>query len=174
MRILKPILTLAVMVAAVYLLYTYLIFPFFFHYVKVIHLVDADTLLVKDGNKIMQVQLIGVDAPEKTGPYKYHQCFDAEALHLTADNYFIKSQEIRLVKDDAVNDKDSGGRYLRYAYLKNGDFLNEKILLDGLGKQYLDPSQKYQKQDQLAKAQDEAHSKNLGIWDPKGCNGNFS
>lgn len=173
MKILKPILTLAAMVAAVYLLYTYVIFPFFFHYVKVIHLVDADTLLVKDGDKIMQVQLIGVDAPEKTGPYKYHQCFDAEAHHLTALNFFMNSQDVRLIKDDLLSDTDSGGRYLRYVYLKNGDFLNEKIVQEGLGKQYVDPNKKYQKQDQIAKAQDEARSKNLGIWLPQGCNGNF-
>ncbi len=173
MKILRPIVTIAVMVGAVYLLYTYVIFPFFFHYVKVVHLVDADTLLVKDGNKIMQVQLIGVDAPEKTGPYKYPQCFDDEARHATAEEFFIKSQDVRLIKDDLLTDKDTGGRYLRYAYLKNGDLLNEKIIMEGLAKQYLDPTQKYQKQDQLMKAQVEAHSKNLGIWNPQGCNGYF-
>lgn len=173
MKILKPIVTLAVMVGAVYLLYTYVIFPFFFHYAKVVHLVDADTLLVKDGDKLMQVQLIGVDAPEKTGPFKYPQCFDNESKHLTTEEFFIKNQDVRLIRDDLLTDKDPGGRYLRYAYLKNGDLLNEKIITEGLAKQYLDPAQKYQKQDQLMKAQNEARSKNLGIWDPKGCNGNF-
>ncbi len=173
MKILKPILTLAAMVAAVYLIYTYLIFPFFFHYVKVIHLVDADTLLVKDGDKIMQVQLIGVDAPEETGPYKFHQCFDDQARHLTAENFFMTSQDVRLIKDDLLSDEDGGGRSLRYVYLKNGDLLNEKIIQDGLAKQYLDPNKKYQKQDQMTKAQDEARSKNLGIWLPQGCNGQF-
>lgn len=161
------------MVAAVYFLYTSFIFPFFFHYVKIIHLVDADTLLVKDGKKIMQVQLIGVDAPEKTGPYKYPQCFDNEAKHLTAVNFLTDNQDVRLIKDDLLSDTDAGGRYLRYVFLKNGDFLNEKIIRTGLAKQYIDPAKKYQKQDLLSGAQDDAHSKNLGIWNPQGCNGSF-
>jgi len=173
MKILKPVLTLAIMVAAVYLFYTYVIFPFFFHYVKVIHMVDADTLWVKDGDKIMQVQLIGVDAPEKTGPYKYPQCFDNESRHLATENFFLKNQDVRLIKDDLLSDTDPGGRYLRYVYLKNGDLLNEKILQEGLGKQYLDPAKKYQKQEQFSKNQEEADAKNLGIWNPQDCNGNF-
>ncbi len=173
MKFLKPILTLAAMVGAVYLLYTYVIFPFFFHYVKVIHVVDADTLLVKDGGKVMQVQLIGVDAPEKTGPGKYSQCFDDEARHLAVESFFVKSQDVRLIQDDLLNDKDAGGRYLRYVYLKNGDLVNQKLLQQGLAKQYVDPAQKYQKLEQFGKDQEDARSKNLGIWDPQGCNGNF-
>lgn len=174
MKFLKPILTLAFMVAAVYLLYVYVIFPFFFHYAKVIHVVDADTLLVKDGDKVMQVQLIGVDAPEKTGPDKYPQCFDEESRHLAVENFFLKSQDVRLIQDDLLSDKDTGGRYLRYVYLKNGDLINQKMLQQGLAKQYLDPAQKYQKQEQFGRDQEDARSKNLGIWDPQVCNGNFS
>jgi micrococcal nuclease len=173
MKFLKPILTLASMVGAVYLLYTYVIFPFFSHYAKVIHVVDADTLLVKDGEKVMQVQLIGVDAPEKTGPGKYSQCFDDEARHLAVESFFVKSQDVRLIQDDLLNDKDAGGRYLRYVYLRNGDLINEKLLRQGLAKQYADPTQKYQKMEQFGKDQEEARSKNIGIWDPQGCNGNF-
>lgn len=173
MKILRPILTLAVMVAAVYLLYTYVIFPFFFHYVKIIHVVDADTLLVKDGNKIMRVQLIGVDAPEKTGPGRYPQCFDDESKHQAVEQFLSKNLDVRLIRDDLLTDTDPSGRYLRYAYLKNGDLLNQKILQTGLGKQYLDPARKYQKQDQFSKDQEEARSKNLGIWNPQGCHGQF-
>ena len=173
MRIIRPILTLAVMVAIVYGLYSFVIFPFFFHYVKVVHLVDADTLLVKDGQKLAQVQLIGVDAPEKTGPAHSHQCFDDQARHMTATNFFAQSGEVRLISDDFLGDRDKNGRLLRYMYLKNGDFLNQKILEAGIGKQYLDPNRKYQKQDELAKAQTEAQQKNLGIWDPQGCDGKF-
>ncbi len=161
------------MVGAVYLLYTFLIFPLFSHYVKVIHLVDADTLLVKDGDKIMQVQLIGIDAPEKTGPAHSPQCFDSQALHLTAEDFFSDGQDVRLVQDNLLGDTDNYGRHLRYVYLKNGDFLNEKMLENGLGILYTDPNKPYQKQNQLTKAQDDARSKNLGIWDPQGCNGHF-
>ena len=173
MRILKPFLTLAVMVGIVYAVYAFVVFPFFPKYVQVIHLIDGDTLLVKDGKKIEQVQLIGVDAPEHTGPYGWHQCFDDQSKHLVATDFFLQNQDIRLVKDDALNDKDSGGRLLRYIFQKNGDFLNEKILQDGLAMQFTDPQKKYQYQDRFADAQKQAQQQHLGIWDPQGCNGKF-
>ena len=154
--------TVVAMLVAIYLLYTFVVGPLLAHFVKVVHVVDSDTILVKDGNKIFQVQLIGVDAPEQ------YQCFGPESAEMTST--LLKNPEVRLVKDDQVGDRDPGGRYLRYAYLKNGDFLNEKIVQNGYAKQYYDPKKKYQKQDQLFKAQNDAKAKKIGFWSGKWCN----
>jgi len=117
----------------------------------------------------MEVKLIGVEEPQENGPAATTQCLDEEARHYMVSNFFTKNQDIRLIKDDSIGDMDSEGHYLRYVYLKNGDFLNEKILENGLGEQPYDPNLKLQKQDELTQAQKDAQSKNLGVWNPQGC-----
>lgn len=173
MRILKPLITIIILAAVAYGLYIFLIFPLLFPTAKVINVVDGDTLMVLEGQKTHLVQLIGVDAPEKIGPTQYPQCYEYESRHETATNFLGKDDQIRLVSDKDINDKDQNNHLLRYVYLKNGEMLNEKMLLAGLGRQYVSPDKKYRYQDRLAQAQSKAQAQKTGIWSPQGCNGQF-
>ncbi len=173
MRFLRPFITLAILGVVAYCLYIFLIIPLLFPYSKVINVIDGDTVMVLDNNKPKLVQLIGVDAPEKIGADQYPQCYEYESRHLVATNYFGKSDQIRLVADKDINDQDQNGHLLRYVYLQNGEMLNEQMLVDGLGRQYVDPAKKYRYQDRLAEAQTKGQAKSAGIWNPQGCNGQF-
>lgn len=173
MRFFKPFLTLAVLAAVAYALYVFVIFPLLFPMAKVINVVDGDTFMVLDGKKPRLVQLIGVDAPEKIGPTQYPQCYEYEARHITATTILGKDDQVRLVSDKDINDTDQNGHLLRYVYLKNGEMLNEQMLLQGLARQYLSTDKKYRYQDRLAEAQSQAQSKSAGLWNTQGCNGQF-
>jgi hypothetical protein len=83
MKFLRPLLTILVLWPALFLLFIrclfYLLCQRLLPY-RVAHMIDADSLLVYDGKALKKVQLIGVDAPELTGPQKGHQCYDKQAL----------------------------------------------------------------------------------------------
>lgn len=172
MRFLRPFITLAILAGVAYVAYVFVIFPLLFPTVKVINIVDGDTLMILEDKKPHLVQLIGVDAPEKIGPTQYPQCYEFESRHEIATNFFAKDDQARLVADKDINDKDQNGHLLRYVFLKNGEMLNEQMLVQGLGRQYLS-EKKYRYQDRLAEAQAKAQSKNTGLWNPQGCNGQF-
>lgn len=172
MRILRALFPIVVMIALIYGMYQFIFLPFLNPTVTVAHVIDGDTLLVKNGKKLQEVQLIGVDAPEEVGQYNLPQCFSKEARHTMAQ-YLAKNPQVRLAKDDKLTDKDTVGRLLRYVYLKNGELLNEKVLKDGLARQFITLNVKYKFQDQMAKYQTEAQQKGLGVWNPEGCRGVF-
>lgn len=156
-----------------FVLYSFVLYPYFFHMVKIIHVIDADTIKVLDGGKVSVVQLIGVDAPEYNFDHQFHQCFDRESLQLAVERYYALNSEVQLKMDKNMGDRDPHGRLLRYVYLKNGDLLNEKLIGDGLARQFLMPYEHYEHQDQMEKAQISAKSKQSGFWNPRGCNGQY-
>ncbi len=172
MRFLKPIFTIFVLGLIIYGLYQWFIIPFFFQNAKLLHLIDADTLMVKENGKIKLVQLIGADAPELTGPLQGHQCLDFQSLSGAAA-YFKSGRDIRLTIDGMAGEKDIYGRELRYVYLPNGDLYNEKLIKDGLARESNPQNADYKMKNDFLKAQDEAKAHGTGLWDPKGCNGKF-
>lgn len=177
MRVLKTIFTCFFsffsLIIGGYALYYFVIFPYFFHTVKIVHVIDADTIQILDRQKLQTIQLIGVDAPEYNLDQQFHQCYDQESLKIATERYFSKNAEVQLVNDKNLGDKDPYGRTLRYVYLKNGDLLNEKLIQDGLARQFLMPYEQYQYQDRLEKAQISAKNDQLGIWHPRGCDGRY-
>jgi len=172
MRILRPLFTIAVLGLIIFAVYQFYIIPMFFSNAKLLHLVDADTLLVRENGKIKIVQLIGVDAPELTGPKKSRQCFDSSAKS-SAAAYFRTNREIKFSIDGKAGEKDIYGRDLRYVYLPDGTLYNEKLLKDGLAVESNPENTDYKYKSEFLKAQEEARANGLGIWDPKGCNGRF-
>lgn len=134
---------------------------------------DPDTLLVRVGGKLKKVQLIGVDAPELTGRYKDHQCFDREAKAQAAAKYFSSKREVILESDNVVGDKDIHNRNLRYVKLIDGTLLNEVLLRDGLAKVYNPENKSLKYKEAFLKAEHEARKAGMGIWDQNGCKGLF-
>jgi micrococcal nuclease len=172
MRILRPVFSIAVLGLAVFALYQFLILPVFFPKAKLIHMIDPDSLLVKENGKLKVVQLIGADAPELTGRLKGRQCGDYMALSGAAA-YFKTGRVISLAGDGKAGEKDIYGRELRYVYLPDGALYNEKLLQDGFARQSNPGNADYKHKTDFLKAQEEAKAKGTGIWDPKGCNGRF-
>ncbi len=90
--------------------------------------VDGDTLLLATGEL---VRLIGVDAPEKDGPYTRAEPFGAEAAAFAR-----KAAEGRRVRlEIGPERRDAYGRTLAYVYVDRLD-LNAELIRRGLARAY--------------------------------------
>ena len=91
------------------------------------HVIDGDTIIVIiDGNQ-EKVRLIGVDTPEKDGPYTKEEPFNKEASSFTR----MKAQGKKVTLKYDWQKRDKYGRLLAYVYLKDGTFLNAELIKQG-------------------------------------------
>lgn len=172
MRIFKPLFTILALGLIIYGIYQLLIIPMLFSGAKLVSMIDPDTLLVRENGKYFFVQLIGADAPERTGSNKSPQCYDGESIKQAAD-MFRTNRQINLTIDGKAGEKDSSGRNLRYVYLPDGTSYNGLLIKNGLAKESNPNNADYKLKDEFQKDQEEAKSKGIGIWDSNGCNGSL-
>ena len=141
--------------------------------VKVLRIIDGDTLKVNYKGKEESIRLIGIDAPESRPNKKAKN--DAQrsgedlktitAMGKEATNYvksLVKPGDTVKIEFD-VQKKDKYGRLLAYVYLSNGEMLNEEIVKGGYA--YLmtiPPNVKYQ--ERFLKAYREARENKRGLW----------
>ena len=174
MRILKPIFTILVLSLVIFGIYEYFIFPVLNrNNVTLVHMIDPDSLLVRENGKVKVVQLIGADAPELTGLNKDRQCYDYQARRLAALRYFSGDRTVKLTADGQLGDKDVYNRELRYVTLANGTLYNEEIIKDGLAKESNPQNKDYKEKEEFLKAQADAQSAGVGIWNKRTCRGQF-
>ena len=124
-------------------------------WVKVKRVIDGDTLLLTNGEK---VRLIGVDTPETKHPQKPVQRFGREAYLFTRE--LVEGKEVRLEFDWQRRDKY--GRLLAYVYLTDGTFLNAEIIIQGYGFAYTGFPFKYL--EEFRKYEREARENGKGLW----------
>jgi len=124
-------------------------------WVKVKRVIDGDTLLLTNGEK---VRLIGVDTPETKHPQKPVQRFGREAYLFTRE--LVEGKEVRLEFDWQRRDKY--GRLLAYVYLTDGTFLNAEIIIQGYGFAYTRFPFKYL--EEFRKYEREARENGKGLW----------
>lgn len=123
--------------------------------------VDGDTFWV-DNNIAdgLKIRLIGVDAPESRNVFKKKK----QPYGLESKAYLTKllnDQYVRLEFD--VDSLDQYGRTLAYAYLENGDMVNELIVKTGNGiVMTIAPNVKYE--DLFTTGQRQARENSLGLW----------
>lgn len=91
------------------------------------HVIDGDTIIVIIDGKKEKVRLIGVDTPEKDGPYTKAEPFNREASAFTKK--MTEGKKVRLEYDWQKRDKY--GRLLAYVYLEDGTFLNTELVKQG-------------------------------------------
>lgn len=117
--------------------------------VKVIKVIDGDTIIIEGGER---VRYIGIDAPEMDKP------FGKEAYEL--NRHLVEGKRVRLEKD--VSDSDRYGRLLRYVFV-DGIFVNGELVRQGLARaRAYPPDLKYQ---EILKAlEEEAKKQKRGIW----------
>lgn len=168
----KPLLTVLILSGFIWLLYIFIIFPLLFPKTKIVHVIDADSLIVLDNGILHKVQLIGVDAPEVMQDGN-SQCYAMEAKNVVVNHYLYGSSHITLQADDSLGDKDVHGRLLRYVTLENGMILNELLLKDGLAKEFHLPETVYKKYKDFKTLEEEARRIDAGVWSIEGCRGQF-
>ena len=126
--------------------------------VKVVRVVDGDTINVEINGQTESVRYIGIDTPETVDPRRPVQCFGVEASKKNKE--LVEGKMVRLEKD--ITDRDKYNRLLRYIWL--GDILiNQKLVEQGFAKSYsYPPNIKYQ--DKFVAAEKKARTDKLGLW----------
>jgi endonuclease YncB( thermonuclease family) len=112
---------------------------------------DGDTITVMHEGKGEKIRLYGVDCPEKK------QAFGKKAKQFTSDMVFKKTVDVTPVNNDRY------GRTIAWI-THSGKVLNEELLKAGLAWHY----KRYSKEQKLAKLEDCARQKRVGLWsDPR-------
>ena len=126
--------------------------------VKVVRVVDGDTINVEINGKVESVRYIGIDTPETVDPRKPVQCFGVEASKKNKE--LVEGKMVRLEKD--ITDRDKYNRLLRYVWVDD-ILINQKLTEDGFAKSYsYPPDIKYQ--DKFVAAEKKARENKLGLW----------
>ncbi len=126
--------------------------------VAVTGVVDGDTIRVALDGEDLAVRLIGIDTPERDGPYTHEECFGRAASRYTADALDGRS----VVLEFDVEATDRFGRTLAYVWL-DGTLFNEAILRDGFAVlATFPPNVRYV--ERLGEAQARARDEGAGLW----------
>ena len=120
------------------------------------HVIDGDTVITTTGEK---VRYLGIDAPEMASEKNPAQYF-AEESKMT-NKKLVEGKTIKLEFD--VEKTDRHGRLLAYVFLKDGTFVNAKLIEDGNARAYfIPPNIKYYAK--FKKTEIEAMKNRKGVW----------
>jgi micrococcal nuclease len=127
--------------------------------VKVVEVVDGDTIKVQMNGKTETVRLLLVDTPESVHPTKPVQPFSKEASQFTKELLNGADVELEL----GIGERDKYGRLLAYVYA-DGKSVQEALLEKGLARvAYIyEPNTKYV--DEYQDIQSKAQKEGVGIW----------
>lgn len=125
--------------------------------------IDGDTIKVYAGSGIETIRLIGINAPEKSSPYREEECFGVEAS-AEADK-MLSGSKVFLEADPMVSDKDKYGRLLRYVFMPDGRFVNAELVAGGFAFNY--PYENFQYLKYFNGLENRAKSARLGLWGEK-------
>ena len=119
-------------------------------YFQVTKVVDGDNFEIQDGRRI---RLINVDTPEES------ECFRDQSTQISTD--LLLNQLVKIETD--TNNMDRFGRTLAYVFLKDGTFVNQKLLENGAGEFQID-TVNLRYQDVLTTAATTGHDQIKGLW----------
>ncbi len=128
-------------------------------YYRVIDVADGDTFSVSMDGIEEKIRLVGVDTPETHKPNTAVQCFGPEASDFTKS--LVLNKPVQLKADSKQSNRDRYGRLLRYAYLENGQELNETLVREGYA---LTTNFNTEKKKQLQNLQQGAKDAKKGLW----------
>jgi endonuclease YncB( thermonuclease family) len=124
--------------------------------VRIRHVIDGDTLVLESGDKI---RLIGINTPEVESRYTR-----AEAGGEAARDWLrktLRTPDVWLEYDAEQLDKYQ--RQLAHVFLDSGEYLNARLLREGLAMLTLTPPN-LRYSSKLIQAQQQAEKANRGIW----------
>lgn len=130
--------------------------------VKVIRVVDGDTLIYQDGSAQVRARLTGINAPESIHPSKPVEKFGKDASAYLKS--LVEGQEIIVAPSRTSVDKF--GRSLVWAWFLDGRFLNAHLIYEGYAQVYTF-SDNPDYADLLVQCQREAREASRGLWGAK-------
>lgn len=125
----------------------------------VVHVFDGDTILVRSGGEKIKVRLLGIDAPEKKGPYTKNEPLGEKARRRVIE--LALRRKVELIYG-GKSQKDRYGRYLAHVILPDGRTLNEIMLEEGLAEAYR--KFRYSRKKRYRRLEAKAKAACLGIW----------
>ena len=128
---------------------------------QVVSVMDGDTFKARVGRHVVTVRLLGIDTPETVDPRKPAQCYGAEASAET--KRLLAGNAVRLKLNPDREERDKYDRYLAYAYLPDGTFLNEYLLRNGYAREYT-YGKAYMYQKEFISMEKEATERKVGLW----------
>ncbi len=96
----------------------------------VTHVTDGDTIRVLIDGRRERVRYIGIDTPETRHSRRGPQPFADEATE--ANRRLVAGRQVRLVLD--ASERDRYGRLLAYVYLRDGTFVNARLVEEGFAR----------------------------------------
>lgn len=136
--------------------------------VKVVKVVDGDTIDVDINGQTTRLRLIGLDTPEVVDPRKPVQCFGREASNKAKE--LLSGQSVGLEIDQSQGESDKYGRLLRYVYLADGRSFNKLMIAEGYAYEYT-YNLPYRYQAEYKEAQRSAQQAKRGLWADSTCQG---
>lgn len=130
---------------------------------RVKRIIDGDTVEMGNGEK---VRYIGVNTPESVDPRKGVECFGKEAAQFNRE--MVEGKVVRLERD--ISDRDRYGRLLRFVYLEDGTFVNERLVREGYASVSTYPPD-VSKKEIFLRAENEARKVERGLWSKTTCDG---
>ena len=127
--------------------------------VRVVNVIDGDTVWVEIDGETESVRLIGIDAPEIDGPYSDEECYGPEAAEYLSG--LLEGESVVMKGDSSTSDRDVYDRLLRYVYMPDGELLNLIMVREGYASVY---RRDFSKRDQFLDAEEKAKSEGLGLW----------
>lgn len=129
--------------------------------VRIVRVVDGDTVVAHLPGGDEKVRLIGIDTPETVDPRKPVQCFGKEASNRTKE-LLPPGTAIRLERD--VEARDRYGRLLAYVYrVRDGTFVNLALAEEGFAQPLtIPPNVAYASR--FAAASAAARTAGRGLW----------
>jgi len=137
--------------------------PSAFDKVRVIRVVDGDTIEVARGDVLYKVRLIGVDTPETVDTHRGPQPFGKEAsAHTKA---MLEGRDVHL--EFEKNRLDGFSRLIAYVYL-DGRLVNEHLIREGYGRYYRKFKFNPDLMKAFAEAEADAKLHERGLWHDDG------
>jgi len=128
-------------------------------WVQVEAVFDGDTFRARGGEK---VRLLGINTPEVAHGHQPAQAYGEQARRRLTALIFNQSVQLRLDREK----RDKYGRTLAQVYLRDGRWVNEILLQEGLAHVYTFAPNFYWA-DRLLKAESDARNDMRGLWKSK-------
>ncbi len=136
---------------------------------EVLEVIDGDTFKIKYGEQKKSVRILGMNTPEKSGPYRKRECFGEEATKKAKE--ILSGKKVSLEFDSSQSKFDKFGRILAYVYVDGKIDFEEEMIKQGYAYEYTYHGHKYKKQKIYKETQKKAEKNKLGLWAENTCNG---
>jgi len=127
----------------------------------IVKIIDGDTLIAYRDDQETTIRLLGINAPESSGPYRREECFGQESTEYLSSLLPIGAL-VDIQTDPSQDTYDKYKRLLGYVFLGKMN-INEELVADGYAYEYT-YRKPYRYQDVFRAAENEARSQNKGLW----------